>query len=336
MDRGHRRAVRRHVREAIEAFAARSKKVGVRRVVGTAGTVNALARVLTARRDAEVDADFPASRRLRTKDLHDLAESLLPKTLARRRETPGVDPARADTLGLGALILDEVLSAVRAREVLTCKAAVREGLVLDHLATHGERSARREARVVRERSVRDTMERYGGAREHSQHVARLALSIFDGTRRVHGLGAYAREMLGFGALLHDVGAQVEHRRHHRHGHYLVRNAGLRGFEPHEVEVLAVLARYHRRGGPRAEHAEWNALARRDRAMAYPLVGILRVADGLDRGHAQEVTGVRVRCAKDAVTLTISGRRDLTLDADAAEAKADVLEDALGRRLEVRT
>jgi exopolyphosphatase/guanosine-5'-triphosphate,3'-diphosphate pyrophosphatase len=298
--------------------------------------VNAIARVLAARRGSREGGDAPALRRIARRDLHDLAETLLAMRLAKRRRLAGLDPARADTLGLGAVVLDEILAAVGAREVVTCKAAVREGMVLDHLATHATSREHRGAAALRERSVRDAMERYGGAREHAQHVSTLALAIFDGTRRLHRLGAYERAMLGFGGLLHDVGSHVEHRRHHRHGHYLVRHAGLRGFEPEEVELLAVLARYHRRGGPRPDHDEWKALPRRLRDAALPMIGILRVADGLDRGHAQEVTGLRLRCARDAVVLTISGRRDLTLDADAALAKSDVFEEAFGRPLLVRT
>jgi exopolyphosphatase/guanosine-5'-triphosphate,3'-diphosphate pyrophosphatase len=208
-------------------------------------------------------------------------------------------------------------------------------MILDHLATHGSSASKREDRARRERSVRDAMERYGGGREHAEHVARLALALFDGTRRVHGLDRDERETLAFGALLHDVGQHVEYRRHHRHGHYLVRNAGLVGFEKDEVGVLAALARYHRRRGPDDDDAEWRAVPRGRRPAARVLIGLLRVADGLDRGHAQEVTGLRVRATDDVVTVTLEGRRDLTLDADAARTKGDVLEEALGRHLVVR-
>ena len=97
-----------------------------------------------------------------------------------------------------------------------------------------------------------------------------------------------------------------------------------------------MVRYHRRGGPRPDHEEWQALSRRMRGIALPLIGILRVADGLDRGHAQEVQRIRVRCSRDAVTLKIRGRRDLTLDADSALSKADVFEEAFRRPLLVRS
>ena len=191
---------------------------------------------------------------------------------------------------------------------------------------HPEAPSHHEAYVVRERSVRDVAARYGDTAEHGEHVARLALALFDGTRRLHRLGHRDRERLFFAGLLHDVGQHVEYRRHHRHSHYLIKNAGLRGFDPDEVELLAVLARYHRRGGPKAGQAEWESLPRRLRPTALKLVSILRVADGLDRGHAQEVTSVEASVRRDGVHLRLVGRRDLTLDVGAAVEKADLFEE----------
>jgi exopolyphosphatase/guanosine-5'-triphosphate,3'-diphosphate pyrophosphatase len=205
-------------------------------------------------------------------------------------------------------------------------------MVLDHLATHPGEPGRRGTHDVRERSVRDAAARYGDDDEHGEHVALLAGRLFDDTRRLHGLGAEERELLTFGCLLHDVGCHVEYRRHHRHGHYLVKNAELRGFDDDEIEMLAVMVRYHRRGGPKEDQPEWKALPRRLRPTALRLLAILRVADGLDRGHAAEVTSLRAKVKRDAVLLTLVGRRDLTVDVWAAVEKADLFQEVFGRPL----
>jgi exopolyphosphatase / guanosine-5'-triphosphate,3'-diphosphate pyrophosphatase len=330
LPRRRRKVLREHVREILAPMLSAAQKARVRRVIGTAGTVNAIARLLVARDDGRADGDASSVAGIATEEIGDLAEMLLSTPLSKRRRIPGLDPARADTLGLGAVVLHEVLRGVAAPAVDTCRAAVREGMVLDHLATHPDERGRRGTHDVRERSVRDAAARYGDGVEHGEHVARLAGELFDGTRRLHGLGAEERELLTFGCLLHDVGCHVEYRRHHRHGHYLVKNAELRGFDDEEIEMLAVMVRYHRRGGPKDDQEEWTALPRRLRPTALRLLAILRVADGLDRGHAGEVRSLSARVQRDAVVLSLSGRRDLEVDVWAAAEKADLFEQVFGR------
>lgn len=328
-----RRALREHVRALIHPAVRAAREAAVRRVIGTAGTVNAMARILMAQGEPLPDPDTSAIARIPAKGIADLAERLLALPLAKRRRIPGMDPARADSLGLGCVVVHEILDALRADTIFTCRAAVREGMVLDYLATHPEGPRARGGHDVRERSVRDAAARYAQDDAHGEQVSRLALALFDATRRLHRLDDDDREMLHFAALLHDVGQHVEYRRHHRHSWYLVKNAELQGFEPDEIELLACLCRYHRRSPPKDEHVEWQALPERLRPRALVLIGILRVADGLDRGHAQEVDRISVDVRKRSVIVDVTGRGAIELDVIGARGKADVLEEALGRPIE---
>jgi len=328
-----RRALREHVREAIAPAIRAARRAGVRRVIGTAGTVNAMARILLAHGDEIPDPDSSATARIPTRRIADLADRLLSMPLAKRLRVPGMDPARADSLGLGCVVVEEVLEAMRADTISTCRAAVREGMVLDYIATHPAGPRARGGHDVRERTVRDAASRYALDDPHGEQVSRLALALFDGTRRLHRLGDAERELLHFAALIHDVGQHVEYRRHHRHSWYLIRNAELQGFEPEEIDVLACLARYHRRGGPKDEHPEWQALPARRRPAAFLLIGLLRVADGLDRGHAQEVERIDVKVRRRSVVVKVAGRGAIDLDVLGARSKADVLEEALGRPID---
>src|SRR5262249_44687357 len=154
-----------------------------------------------AREGYVVDPDSPSVQRIPAEALHELAEDLVSMPMSKRHDLPGLDAARADTLGLGAVVVDEVLAGLEVEEIRTCRAAVREGMVLDYLATHPESPARRLGQDVRERSVRDAVARYGDTTEHGEQVSRLALELFDATRRVHGLGPEEREWLHFASLL---------------------------------------------------------------------------------------------------------------------------------------
>jgi exopolyphosphatase/guanosine-5'-triphosphate,3'-diphosphate pyrophosphatase len=331
-----RRALRARVRETLADPLRYARGARVRRAIGTAGTVNAIGRVLAAADGEDAEGETHLARPIARGEVAALAEGLLPMRPSRRLRVPGMDPGRADTIGYGALVLDEVLSGLGLESLRPCPAAVREGMVVDWLATREGSSPRRAPRGARERSVRDALSRYGDTVPHAEHVARLSVALFDATRGLHRLPAADRELLRLGALLHDVGEHVEHRRHHRHSSYLIRHAGLQGFEPAETAVLVALARYHRRGLPKEEHEEWRAVPRARRRAAATLVALLRVADGLDRGHGQEVTGLSARVRRDAVVVRLRGSGDLALDAWAASEKADLFGEVFGRPVRFET
>src|SRR5206468_8555850 len=125
-------------------------------------------------------------------------------------------------------------------------------------------------------------------------VVRLALGLFDQTRGTHGLTDREREWLEYAAILHDIGGLISFARHHRHSYYLIKNGDLRGFHPDEIEVIALVARYHRRGTPKRSHAEYARLPAGLRRAVRLLSSILRLAEGLDRSHAQVISGLDVR------------------------------------------
>ena len=160
----------------------------------------------------------------------------------------------------GSVLLDTILRRLGAEEITLCDLALREGLVLDYIHRNSARIRKVERYPdVRRRSVVELGERCGYWSEHAQQVARLALSIFDQTRSVHGLADREREWLEYGALLHDVGVHISYERHHRHSYYLIKNGDLRGFDPQEIEVIALLARYHRQATPKKSHEGYGDL-----------------------------------------------------------------------------
>ena len=110
-------------------------------------------------------------------------------------------------------------------------------------------------------------------------------SCSTGWRPLHGLDDAAREYLEAGALLANVGLVVAHSKHHLHAYYVIRNSELAGLTDPEIEIIAQIARYHRKSEPKASHPEFAALTPPTRQLVRTLAGILRVAIGLDRSHA---------------------------------------------------
>jgi exopolyphosphatase/guanosine-5'-triphosphate,3'-diphosphate pyrophosphatase len=193
------------------------------------------------------------------------------------------------------VLLDTLLGALVVSELTLCEWSLRVGILLDYIHSHPRTLARAEAYPdVRRRSVIGLAERCGYHAKHARKVTQLALELFDGTARRHQLGADHRSLLEYAALLHDIGHHISYLGHHKHTYYLIKNGGLRGFSPREVEVLANVARYHRRTPPRKKHPGFAALPREDRRAVEVLSAHLRLADALDRSHRQVVKGLSVR------------------------------------------
>ena len=76
---------------------------------------------------------------------------------------------------------------------------------------------------------------------------------------MHGLTDREREWLEYAALLHDIGVHISYERHHKHSYYLIKNGDLRGFEPDEIEIIALVARYHRQATPKRRHEGYGDL-----------------------------------------------------------------------------
>jgi exopolyphosphatase/guanosine-5'-triphosphate,3'-diphosphate pyrophosphatase len=172
---------------------------------------------------------------------------------------------------------------------------------------------------------------------HSQQVQRLALQLFDALGARIGCGVGERQTLADAALLHDVGYHINYEGHHKHSFHLIQHADLLGMSPDEQIVIAHVARYHRGKEPRRAHAAFWALDRDSRDRVRRLSALLRVADGLDRGHVSAVERVKVRWVERAIRITPVARRataPLRLELWGAGRKAGLLADVAGVPVEV--
>ena len=239
----------------------------------------------------------------------------------------------------GSILLDTILKKLGAKELTLCDLALREGLALDYIRKNQARIAKVEKYPdVRRRSVVELAERCNYVAKHAEQVARMALAIFDQTQTNHGLGQREREWLEYAALLHDIGVHISYSRHHKHSYYLIKNGDLRGFEPEEVEAMALVARYHRRGMPKRSHEGYGALPPQLRRAVKSLAAMLRVAEGLDRSHQQSVAALQIVPGGQDYLLRIRPAGDTELELWAAQRSVAPLERVLRRivRFEVST
>ena len=305
---------------------------GFDRVIGTSGTILSLGSVAAALDSGVAPAEL-RNLRVSSKAIRKVRKLVCDTPLDRRLEIPALDPRRADLVVAGAVLLDALLKRLGAKDITLCDLALREGLVLDFIQrnrTHIRQVD--EIPDVRRRSALELAERCGWQKAHSEQVARLALAMFDGLRSVHELGDREREWLEYAALLHDAGNHISYERHHRHSYYLIKNGDLRGFEPAEVEAIALVARYHRRAEPSRAHEGYKDLPGALRHAVRVLGAILRLAESLDRSRHSMIRNLAVDTRADTVALEIEGRGDAELETWAAARQLTPLARALGRPL----
>jgi exopolyphosphatase / guanosine-5'-triphosphate,3'-diphosphate pyrophosphatase len=303
------------------------------RVIGTSGTILSLGAVALSENSGVVRDEQLRNQRVPAKAIHRLRKRLSAIELEARLQLPGLDPRRADIAVAGSILLDSVLKRLGADDITLCDLALREGLVLDYIHRNTA-TIRKVERYpdVRRRSVIEFGERCGYNPAHARHVSQLALSIFDQTRAVHKLGDREREWLEYGALLHDAGVHISYERHHRHSYYLIKNGELRGFDPQEIEIIALLARYHRQATPKKAHDGYGVLKSGLRRTVRTLAAMLRLAEGLDRSHAQVVTALDVVPRGNGYLIRLRAAGDAELELWAAHRHGAPLEDVLQRPL----
>ena len=292
-DRDERRMVK-HINDEIERYCDQITAAGFDRVIGTSGTILSLGAVASTMSRGSLPSDL-RNLRITAKQLRRVRKTSTRLDLEQRLLLPGLDPRRADLMVAGAVLLDTILRRLGADELTLCDLALREGLVLDYVRRNKRRIERVDAIPdVRRRSTIELAERCNYDAPHAHHVTRLALALFDQTRSAHGMTDLEREWLEFASLLHDIGALISFVRHHRHSYYLIKNGDLRGFHPDEIEVIALVARYHRRGTPKTSHDEYAGLPAHLRRTVRMLASILRVAESLDRSHGQVISSLEMR------------------------------------------
>jgi len=332
LEEGDERRLTRHILGEIDRHCEQITAIGFDRVIGTSGTILSLG-TLAATADRGTPPAELRNLRVSAKQIRRLRKTVIDLDLEQRLAIPGLDPRRADIIVGGAVLVDTILRRLGAAEVTLCDLALREGLVLDYI----RRNRRQIAHVdsipdVRRRSTLELAERCNYYAEHAQQVVRLALAIFDQTRALHGLTDRERELLEYAALLHDVGTQISFARHHRHSYYLIKNGDLRGFHPDEIEVMALVARYHRRGTPKRSHDEYAQLPAALRRTVRLLASILRVAESLDRSHSQSISRLEIQDRPADVLMLIHTAGDAELEMWATNRHLAPYEKLAGKKM----
>jgi exopolyphosphatase/guanosine-5'-triphosphate,3'-diphosphate pyrophosphatase len=243
-----------------------------------------------------------------------------------------LSPIAAETLAPAMLVYRAIIERSTAAKIIVPDVSLRDGLLLDLIGA-GEANPDFAPHVLA--SARALAARYRYDAPHATQVARLATRMFDLLSAEHGLTPRDRLLLEVAALLHDIGSFVSLRGHHKHSMYLLQASEIFGLSHDDMQIVANIARYHRRGLPQKSHPEFLRLDRDERVRVMKLAGMLRLANALDAEHEQKVSDIALQEQDASWIIEFTGQGDLTMERLAANSRTDLLTEVFGRQVEVR-
>ncbi len=294
--------------------------------IGSGGTITTLANMVMSMRKHSFSSSH-GYEVLRSEIVHLLA-MLARKDVKSLRNIPGLNPDRADIIVAGLVVIDEVMKFFGANMLLVNERGIREGLIINCI-----KRLKLLPDTATQRNWKESVLEFARSchydEPHSRHVAKVALSIFDTLAKEFGLKKNDRKLLEAAALLHDVGYFISYNSHHKHSHHLIRHADLLGFSPREREMMALIARYHRKSLPKKKHPEFERLEPKDQLIVSRLGGILRLSDGLDRRRSGMVEVVALTRSGAVFSFKLLGTEDISVEIFGGNAKKDLFEKAYG-------
>jgi exopolyphosphatase/guanosine-5'-triphosphate,3'-diphosphate pyrophosphatase len=302
-------------------------------VFGSAGTITTLADTDTRLTGETKVGLLTVLRRPRLKTLLDILKS---EPVERRATLISGDPKRADIIVAGGLVLLEVMNQLELDYIFVSQRGLRDGLMIDLLHNRYGRGAPGQQEAEHTESLEQIAQKYNFDAAHARQVARLALSIFYQLQKLHQLDEKHAGILRAAAMLHEIGTFIAFPKHHKHSYYLIKSSRPSSFSKEDIDLIANVARYHRKAHPSPKHLGFSQLSPSNQDVVRKLSAILRVADGLDYEHVQNIR--EVKCALSAPkTLSIEGIASGKLKGEIEHAleKGALMEEVFNVKLLIR-
>lgn len=294
--------------------------------IGSSGTVNAIAEMIRKTDSSMNGYSYSLV------DLRKIRLTLVvADTLKKKEKLNGIDVKRADIILAGTLILEEVMSILDQKSIQVSDFALREGIIFDTISKMRQNKVNiaLDIDTIRTKSINHLIETFRIDKKHALHVKNLSIQLFDQLKELHQLPNDFRVYLEAAAMLHEAGMIISHSAHHHHTYYIISNSEkLLGFNNNELQLIAIIARYHRKGLPKQKHIEYSSLTRRDQIIIRKLAALLRIADGLDRNHLSSIDHLICNISEEKVKIDVYPKNDILPDMEvwSANTKQDLFEE----------
>ena len=262
--------------------------------------------------------------------LETLTHDLLQRTTAQLATQFHLSLPDAESLGLALLSACLIARELRVARILIAEVNLRDGLVKE---MSYDRSWTESIRDQIVQSAIQLGRKFHFDEPHARHVSQLAQSLFDQLQDLHGLSRRFLRVLNLAAILHEVGRYVSEQSYHKHSMYLIRNAEFFGISGRDVELVALVARYHRRASPQPRHDGYSSLNRENRVAVSKLASMLRIAIALDASRKQRVETIECSIVANQVHIRLPNVADVSLEKlELRRNGAELFQDIFGTKV----
>jgi|WetSurMetagenome_2_1015567.scaffolds.fasta_scaffold17728_5 exopolyphosphatase / guanosine-5'-triphosphate,3'-diphosphate pyrophosphatase len=330
---------RMYVKSIINPLVREIKDLEYQYVIGTSGTITNLGMIINAEENCNTDEQFNYNNFSYDKDtlFKTLKRIFKCEKISEIKEIKGLDQDRLDIITSGAVILEQIVSELNLKKITLSNFSLREGILFDTIDKEHNTLLNEDLSDIRYRSIIKLAENCRYDKPHSEQVLKLSLRIFDRICKEFGLTKKDEEYLEAAAILHDIGHNLSHAQHHRHSYYLIRNCELLGFNDEEIEIIANISRYHRKSHPKIKHENFNKLSLKNKDKVKKLSAILRIADGMDRGHNSIINDIEITVDNNALNFILKTDNNINpeLEIWGANMRKELFEEVFQKKVIIR-
>jgi exopolyphosphatase / guanosine-5'-triphosphate,3'-diphosphate pyrophosphatase len=305
-------------------------------IIGTSGTITNVGMIINAEENNNDDDQFNYNNFSFNKEaiLKVVKRITKCEKISELKEIKGLDQDRLDIITSGTIILEQIFSELNLDSITLSNFSLREGILFDTINKEHNTLLKEDLSDIRYKSIINLAENCRYDKPHAEQVLKLSLQIFERIANDFGLTEKDEEYLEAAAILHDIGHNLSHAQHHRHSYYLIRNCELLGFNDEDIEIIANIARYHRKSHPKSKHENFNKVSPKNKEKVKKIAVILRIADGLDRGHNSVIKDIEIK--KDNGTLIfnvkIKENKNPELEIWGATMRKDLFEEVFEKKV----
>lgn len=185
-------------------------------------------------------------------------------------------------------------------------------------------------------SAETISKRYMGSKKRGETLERIALTIFDSMKRIHGLGKRERLLLQLAARLHDCGKYISMVNLGKCSYNIIMSTEIIGLSHKEREIVANVVKYNHEPFVYYNVADGESALDEDAYLVVAkLTAILRVANGLDRSHKQKFKDIRTAVKDGQLIIQVDTAEDITLERGLFTRRADFFEEVFSVRPVIR-
>jgi len=208
-------------------------KIGWQQCIGTSGSIESMISMYCD------DPDF-CCHNLTLEQLEDLMAYCIKRGEITRLELGEINELRTQVFPAGLAIMIAIFRSLKVQQLNYVTSALREGVIyeMDDSLRHND---------IRERSVQSLAIRYDVDAQQANLVLDSCFNLYEQVKEDWQLqDNRVRALLGWAALLHEIGLHIHSRGVQKHSFYILQHADLHGFNAEQQAFLAMLTRFHRK------------------------------------------------------------------------------------------